>query len=577
MTRHSRSIFDERSVRAGDARLRVAQARIASIRASTRGGGSRPAGGGRSREIVVRVLNKGKTPQTPLNQARYIARVNNVEHGLQPDRPAPTALETSDGRALTTRTEIDAEIRSWGLAGGDENRSTAWKAASPDERRRMDQQWREASPEWRKANPKADPYRSVQTVHIIVSVPQGTRDQMAETARVAAAEVFAGHKYVFAIHTDHGRGPHAHIIVAARNHDTGYQLPLKKTDLEVMRHRFAEAARDAGLDVTASRRVDRFAQEISQGEQQLRKHDRSRGRWTPGDTIAKKAPQWAASHYGTEYTARSAGLADVDQAKPFAQRFLGMRPAEAKSEAFQKVAAAFGHYANPHEATKSYLAMYREDPRLAQWAYTRHPVAFGRIVADQPQKAPEGKTAAKAAREVADRLYPQAAGDRRQELAAAVPAARATRQRDRGTAAVVRSYESLARDAAKAGDVLAAEDARARARAARSGQPMPAFRDAAQPKPQRQQESTMELSKNRKVRRFQELDRRVDELTRSNKQAPSAETANQLVQAQMLRRKAATEVMTDTAAVRAATDAGLQARIQHFQQARGLQRGGLTL
>lgn len=585
MTRHSRSIFDERTVRADQSRLRITQHRLSVARAHTSAHTSSPSNGphssgARSREIVVRVLNKGKTPRTAINQARYIARVNNADHGRDPERQAPTTLETHDGRTLRNRAEIDTEIQSWGLKDGDENRSSAWLNTSPEDRRRLDQQWRDASPEWRKENPKADPFRSVQTAHIIVSVPNGTADQIAEAVRAAAADKFGGHRYVYAVHTDHGRGPHAHIVVHAPNMDTGYALPLKKADLAAMRHRFAEAAQTAGLDVVATRRVDRLASEIAQGIEPYAKHDRSRGRWTPGDTFRTKAPRWHGSHYGTEYGARSASLRDVDQPKPFAERYLGRSPSELKSDGFRETLKSFSHYQNPHESTKSYLALYAENPRLAQWAFMRHPIAFGQPTAPGPATAPDGRVAARAARDVASSLYPAPKADRAAQLQTTVPAARAAQRRERGAGAVARSQDSLSRDAARAGDITAAEDARSRAQAARQGARLPGFRRSASIRPsptQPDKQNQTEMSENKKVQKFADLDVRVRELQRANKQQPSPDTANDLVKAQMLRRKAAEAIIKDSDALKAAQDAGLSTRIQLFIQQTGRERGGLTL
>lgn len=561
----TRSAFD-RKVSADATRLRVTAGRLSAARSSPSSGRT----GGKSREIVVRVLNKGKHHRAPMAQARYIARVNSPEHRADRDRETSTVLETHDGRQLTTRGEIDAEMASWGLKT--ENRSKSWEAADPEARAAMDKAWHTATPEWRKENPGADPYDRVQSVHIIVSVPNGTADQLREAVRRSAEKSFAGHRFVFAIHTDHGRGPHAHFVVQNDHMDTGRPLRLKKMDLEALRQDFAATARDTGIDVVASRRVDRMAPEIAQGLEPFHKHDRSRGRWTPGDTFAAKAPRWHAA-YGQDFAARVAGIEEepTQPRKGYFARFVNKEPSEMRIPEFAATARNFGHYADSVGATRSYLAMFREDPRLAQWAFTKRPDAFG-TVGDHPapRKAPDGTAATKAAWALADdKLYPSPAGGP-QRVAEIDQAASAQRRRN-GAASVARSNDALSRNAAAGGDQVAAAEAATRAAAARAHHPIPGFSQRSNGKQtkegmdmgQRSDRKTPEQMIASYAAHVAEVERIKAEVVTNG---PSAELTKKLQRAQMLRRKAGEQIVKDPKALGLAREAGMAQHLLQYQQ-----------
>jgi hypothetical protein len=134
------------------------------------------------------------------------------------------------------------------------------------------------------------------------------RLQDAVRAGLAATLGAQGHRYVFAIHRDHSRRPHAHIVVTALGESyggrekVGRQLRLNPADLDALRQVLTNEARSQGLDVVATRRVDRTRtrEEITEGRAPLR-DNRTRGKlWRAqtrqGSIFEAKAPAWYARH-----------------------------------------------------------------------------------------------------------------------------------------------------------------------------------------------------------------------------------------------------------------------------------------
>jgi hypothetical protein len=129
-------------------------------------------------------------------------------------------IELSDGRSLTTREEAGALTREW--------------APALNSRRIRD------------------------TMHLIVSAKAGTdADAFRATARDFLGETFAGHRYLFAIHRDRDH-LHAHAVVTMRN-TFGDKLDPKITDFSRWREAYAEMAHAHGIDMVATRRLERAA------------------------------------------------------------------------------------------------------------------------------------------------------------------------------------------------------------------------------------------------------------------------------------------------------------------------------
>ncbi len=92
-------------------------------------------------------------------------------------------------------------------------------------------------------------------LHMEVSAPAGSdRDIVFAAARAFIDETFsANHQYALAEHRD-TKHPHVHILVKMRGHD-GKMLNPRKADLQAWRERFAEKARERGLNLQASSRA----------------------------------------------------------------------------------------------------------------------------------------------------------------------------------------------------------------------------------------------------------------------------------------------------------------------------------
>lgn len=101
---------------------------------------------------------------------------------------------------------------------------------------------------------------------MILSAPPGTDHKaLTNTARQFGHEFFAvnGFEYVFVLHAktdatpnepDH---PHVHFLIKAVN-DEGKRLNPNKGDLRTMRERYAAIARENGIELNATRRIERM-------------------------------------------------------------------------------------------------------------------------------------------------------------------------------------------------------------------------------------------------------------------------------------------------------------------------------
>jgi len=96
------------------------------------------------------------------------------------------------------------------------------------------------------------------TMHLVVSARAGTdRGAFKDSVRDYLAAAFPGHRYAFALHEDRPH-LHAHAVITMRAAD-GSRLHPNITDFHAWRGMFAEAAREHGLEFTATRRHDRAA------------------------------------------------------------------------------------------------------------------------------------------------------------------------------------------------------------------------------------------------------------------------------------------------------------------------------
>lgn len=436
-----------------------------------RGRGSPTEGVPASTESVLKVIAWTKGKHAAPRQAFYVGRARD-----QDDPRREVALENERGELVQGKAAIQAEIASWDLLPDAENRSARWRRATPEDRAEM---------------PQADALAKRQAVHLMFSLPRGAPSQagaLRDAVREAARESFgeAGYRYLFAIHTDEPRRPHAHIIVKASSEPIAggrsRQLRLGPRQLEVIRARFTEHARERGFDVTCTRRVDRAQMrgQILEGKEPLRLntpqgklHRQARSR--QGSIFEAKAPTWYLQH-GLGYERRrlregeGASKARTDESAPStpgmlqrlasAVRGVLRRPdvpnppkpaAQPLSPSLQRLDHHFAEtHRQPEAARESFLQMYRESPRLAVWAANNHPQAFGETTG----VSPTGRVTGRGLREVLGQQGPPAATpDPRQAAMIAYDTMRVRREADhalqqegarRDAAAVPRSLSQVA-------------------------------------------------------------------------------------------------------------------------------------
>jgi type IV secretion system T-DNA border endonuclease VirD2 len=130
------------------------------------------------------------------------------------------AFQTSDGQTIETPSEASALARDW--------------SKGLNSRRVRD------------------------TLHLVMSAKAGTElSAFYDTARAFLADRFNGHRYMFAIHQDR-QHVHAHAVITMRR-DDGIKLDPRIKDFADWREAFAERARAHGIDMVATRRLERAA------------------------------------------------------------------------------------------------------------------------------------------------------------------------------------------------------------------------------------------------------------------------------------------------------------------------------
>ncbi|WP_119419709.1 relaxase/mobilization nuclease domain-containing protein [Desertibaculum subflavum] len=410
--------------------------------ARLRGGG--PTGtAATSTESVLKVIAWTKGKYAAPRQAFYVGRARDKD-----DPRRQVALENERGELVQGKAAIQAGIASWDLLPDAQNRSAEWRKAAPTERAEMTQ---------------ADALARRQAVHLMFSVPRGAPSQaeaLRDAVREAMRESFGetGYRYLFAIHTDEPRRPHAHIIVKATSEPIAggrsRQLRLGPRELGVIRARFTEHARERGFDVTCTRRVDRAETRgrILAGKEPLRLNTRPgklHRQSRQGSIFEAKAPTWYLQH-GLGYEQRrlqehegepkaatgAAGPPGLFQRLATAVRGILRRPKtpnpakpveQPSSPGLQRLDRHFAEtHRSPEAARESFLQMYRESPRLAVWAANNHPQAFG----NPTGVSPTGRVTGRGLREVLDQQQPAATPDPRQAAIIAYDTMRVRREAD---------------------------------------------------------------------------------------------------------------------------------------------------
>lgn len=98
-------------------------------------------------------------------------------------------------------------------------------------------------------------------MHLLLSGPANVdRDRFVLAGRDFLREQFAGHRYAYAVHNraDTKKHPHLHVIVALRS-SAGRTLNPNIRDFTEWRIRFAEKARDRGIQLDRQKRLERAA------------------------------------------------------------------------------------------------------------------------------------------------------------------------------------------------------------------------------------------------------------------------------------------------------------------------------
>lgn len=409
-----------------------------------------------STESVLKVIAWTKGKHAAPRQAFYVGRARDKD-----DPRRQVALENERGELMQGKAAIQAEMASWALLPDAQNRSAAWRRAEPKDRADM---------------PQADALARRQAVHLMFSLPRGAPSQaeaLRDAVREAARESFgeAGYRYLFVIHTDEPRRPHAHIIVKATSEPIAggrnRQLRLGPRELEVIRARFTEQARERGFDVTCTRRADRAETRarILAGKEPLRLNTRQgklHRQSRQGSIFETKAPTWYRQH-GLGYERRrqrereGEPKAPTGEAAPpgafqrLASAVRGVlrrpdvpnpsKPAEQPlSPALQRLDRHFAEtHQSPEAARESFLQMYRESPRLAVWAANNHPQAFGETTGANPS----GRVTGRGLKEAGGQQPPASVPDPRQAAVIAYDTTRARRAADHGL-----QQEGARRDAA---------------------------------------------------------------------------------------------------------------------------------
>ncbi len=360
---------------------------------SARGSGGGPGAAQPSRETVLKVIGWSKTQHSAKNQAHYVTRTRETDN---PDQLV--TIENEKGEQVQGKAAVAAEMASWELEAAASNRSKAWAEAEPEDRAAMT------------AN---QALQRRQSAHMIFSVPANSKAdarRLQQAVREGLSQTIGagGHRYVFAIHTDHSSRPHAHIVIKARSEavagraGTARQLRLNPDDLTAMRQVLTEECQSRGLDVVATRRLDRdeTREQVQKGLAPLRENKTRARIWREqsrqGSIFEAKAPGWYAS-YGAAYEkgrleamegrGESSSASGGKRAGGLLARISGaLRAPKAGSPKIgqsdiptvRRLDRRFQtSHRDPQAARDSFLAMYREAPKLATWAMNNHPQAFG--------------------------------------------------------------------------------------------------------------------------------------------------------------------------------------------------------
>jgi hypothetical protein len=114
--------------------------------------------------------------------------------------------------------------------------------------------------------------------NVVLGMPAGTPPEaLRKAAEDFAAQEFAGHKYVMALHEPNSdertKNPHVHLCVVAAGED-GRRLNPRKADLRRWRESFAETLRERGVDAMATTRRQHLQRQGPEGFKARKKRER---------------------------------------------------------------------------------------------------------------------------------------------------------------------------------------------------------------------------------------------------------------------------------------------------------------
>jgi len=194
-------------------------------------------------ELVFKVISWSKRASDARRLAKDIGCPDDGGVFIHP-------LETETGRDLINMAELEAELAKWHLLTKSNNLSS--KA-------------RKATPEARKAMSENDMLYLRQSVHMLVSLPEGYTShalqlQLAVHDYLVDTIGEAGHRYYFSLHT-HDSRPHVHIVAQVRSKADGgrqpRQLNFSPSDFDAIRLDIVRRLQEVGVSITATRCTER--------------------------------------------------------------------------------------------------------------------------------------------------------------------------------------------------------------------------------------------------------------------------------------------------------------------------------
>lgn len=96
------------------------------------------------------------------------------------------------------------------------------------------------------------------TVHLSLSFPDASNEQLLNAVDSFAKDNFKDHEYLYALHDEEKGLPHVHLIVQTRSKNLKKTLRINKPELEYFRESFSEKINSLGLESNSTSRVARM-------------------------------------------------------------------------------------------------------------------------------------------------------------------------------------------------------------------------------------------------------------------------------------------------------------------------------